>query len=1203
MSDRFDPYYTWLGIPPEVQPADFYRLLGVRQFEANEEVILNASDQRMAYLRTFQVGKRSKESQALLNEISEAQGCLLDPKKKQAYDAELRRWIAACQPAKQAAPVLPVAKPAAAPQAVGPIVARPTVKAQPVPLTPDPMLSLETAAKPLRPVVAPSAGLNAPLVLWIGGGAAVASLALLLIVVWAMSRPATRPLAANIVPPAPHNSSAVNGGNSPSASLPLHPAAPPEVAPQVATVSPARVNSAALPPSLPPPENSGPPPIASPEVAPTAPPVAASPAPATVPPTPEPTVPVAPAEAAPPLPRSALYAEVGWVGASKQLMFRPDGRLVASVGANNNSYALVPLSDLDRRITDSGDCFVFSSDGELFAHAYKIGTAAVYRFAANGATSQVTSFPVPKGVFSAAFSDDGRMLFLATSGPEKLLAYILSTKKLNPAITTTLPDVAWMGVEGDWLVCWSVTQRAEVISLRNPRQRQPLPKAIAMPPVRLFRQGATPKMLTLEPIGDGRFIFNSWDLVARRATEIHLSESPDYADVLAVSSDGKLAAVRRGDALALVRLSEDREVTRLVWPEGRFQAAALSTAEGHLAYGGPLDCLLIASIPQLAAQPRWRIPNVEELGSLGYSVTRRPGMSPPPNVVAPSPARPVNRPGPSGVWDAVKIEPGGVFSGGKQLISGWEFKSEVDLTVTHLGIFDQGGNGLATSHAVAIWNLDDQAAPVAIAGVPAGNAATLIGHFRLVTVERVKLMAGVSYAIVAHYPETGDSSASMINPDRLTIEFAPQLTVLGRRHSYPHDKMAFPNQSEAGDRNASIGPTFRFELAEASVKPSAPAPTSPAPTARPPSARTPSPSPAASPAAAIAALRAAGLDLPEDPEQASSIKLGSVRLNQAQAALLTSLPKLSSLDLQKSPGAAELLAQVGPLPELRVLHLAQTEVADDDLAALRKFPELRVLLLTDAKVTGPGLVHLKQCRKLEVLDLPPTVAGEHLVHLQGLSLRSFTFPDAAQDAALRYLANMDTLNSLSLPDITDEGMKTVASYANLESLAMWRCARVTAAGYAHLEKLRNLRFVGLPSNAPGSVTAVLGQLPNLQHLMLNDTVAIADGDLAPLTKAPAFKQLLLGKAFSDAALVHVGRMPKLQTLDLWSPRVSAKGIAELQNYWTLETLQIPDARPDDEMVEALARLSQLKSLRVRGLSSTQLQRLKQALPKCEVSEN
>lgn len=90
MSDDFDPYYTWLGIPKEDQPADHYRLIGIRPFEDNADVITNVMDQRMQYLRSMQVGKRSALTQRLLNEISMAGGCLLDKDRKKTYDRELK---------------------------------------------------------------------------------------------------------------------------------------------------------------------------------------------------------------------------------------------------------------------------------------------------------------------------------------------------------------------------------------------------------------------------------------------------------------------------------------------------------------------------------------------------------------------------------------------------------------------------------------------------------------------------------------------------------------------------------------------------------------------------------------------------------------------------------------------------------------------------------------------------------------------------------------------------------------------------------------------------------------------------------------------------------------------------------------------------------------------------------------------------------
>ena len=43
MSERFDPYYTWLGIPPPQQPPHHYRLLGVELFEGSPDVIERAA--------------------------------------------------------------------------------------------------------------------------------------------------------------------------------------------------------------------------------------------------------------------------------------------------------------------------------------------------------------------------------------------------------------------------------------------------------------------------------------------------------------------------------------------------------------------------------------------------------------------------------------------------------------------------------------------------------------------------------------------------------------------------------------------------------------------------------------------------------------------------------------------------------------------------------------------------------------------------------------------------------------------------------------------------------------------------------------------------------------------------------------------------------------------------------------------------------
>ena len=104
MADEFDPYYTWLGIPPDEQPATHYRLLGVREFEPSLDVISNAGDQRMAFLRTFQVGKRSALSQRLLNEMAAAKVCLLDADQRKVYDARLKASKPKAAPPKRQTP-------------------------------------------------------------------------------------------------------------------------------------------------------------------------------------------------------------------------------------------------------------------------------------------------------------------------------------------------------------------------------------------------------------------------------------------------------------------------------------------------------------------------------------------------------------------------------------------------------------------------------------------------------------------------------------------------------------------------------------------------------------------------------------------------------------------------------------------------------------------------------------------------------------------------------------------------------------------------------------------------------------------------------------------------------------------------------------------------------------------------------------------
>ncbi|MDA0281805.1 MAG: hypothetical protein O3B13_09835 [Planctomycetota bacterium] len=108
MSDQFDPYYIWLGIPPKDQPANYYRLLGLQDFEENSDVIDAAANRQTSYLHQMANGPHRKESQQLLNEIAGARRGLLNPELKLEYDNNLRAGHATAEPAIPVASAMPL---------------------------------------------------------------------------------------------------------------------------------------------------------------------------------------------------------------------------------------------------------------------------------------------------------------------------------------------------------------------------------------------------------------------------------------------------------------------------------------------------------------------------------------------------------------------------------------------------------------------------------------------------------------------------------------------------------------------------------------------------------------------------------------------------------------------------------------------------------------------------------------------------------------------------------------------------------------------------------------------------------------------------------------------------------------------------------------------------------------------------------------
>jgi hypothetical protein len=123
---------------------------------------------------------------------------------------------------------------------------------------------------------------------------------------------------------------------------------------------------------------------------------------------------------------------------------------------------------------------------------------------------------------------------------------------------------------------------------------------------------------------------------------------------------------------------------------------------------------------------------------------------------------------------------------------GWSFSVSSSLNVAALGIWDEGGDGLALSHQVGLWTnagallaqatVDNTSIPVA--------SASPAGRWLFTNVAPFNLSAG-TYVLGAYYPNLLDTFRQDTG---LGITTIPGVTHLNRRNAFPIDGFAFPDQ-------------------------------------------------------------------------------------------------------------------------------------------------------------------------------------------------------------------------------------------------------------------------------------------------------------------------------------------------------------------------------------------------------------------------
>lgn len=141
---------------------------------------------------------------------------------------------------------------------------------------------------------------------------------------------------------------------------------------------------------------------------------------------------------------------------------------------------------------------------------------------------------------------------------------------------------------------------------------------------------------------------------------------------------------------------------------------------------------------------------------------------------------------------ALSFVAGTPVTSGSNQVYGWIFSVDTPISVTSLGVYDQGADGLAISHDVGIFRQSSQAL-LGSATVPAGTVGTLIDSFRFESVTPFSLTPD-TYLIAMTMP-AGNADAQLI--DCYSLSISSQIKYIKSAFGESSD-LAFPNRNYNG---------------------------------------------------------------------------------------------------------------------------------------------------------------------------------------------------------------------------------------------------------------------------------------------------------------------------------------------------------------------------------------------------------------------
>ncbi len=178
--------------------------------------------------------------------------------------------------------------------------------------------------------------------------------------------------------------------------------------------------------------------------------------------------------------------------------------------------------------------------------------------------------------------------------------------------------------------------------------------------------------------------------------------------------------------------------------------------------------------------------------------------------------------------------------------------------------------------------------------------------------------------------------------------------------------------------------------------------------------------------------------------------------------------------------------------------------------------------------------------------------------------------------------------------ITDRSLAYVAEMPWLKTLFVWE-GKVTNAGVAHLERLRDLEYLDLSgrgsTRCTGDALRSLRGAHQLKGLGVGQW-ALGDGDLEVLRSFPDLEYLdvsarAMGRTFlTDEGLHPLATLTGLRHLELAHHPLSDDGLRALEGLVDLVDLDLTDTGITDSGLARLTPLTELRELKVRETGVT-----------------